>query len=117
MFQPQEISRNEWLDRLNGLKSTLDEIGKSENKDDWDRLAYFTNTLMAGHEETMLINAGFKWLSNTKVADSFGIEEWKIAYKGVEQSLKALLDTFYTLITLHLSKSPNAEQESAPFVR
>lgn len=101
MFQRPQLSREEWVAKLNEIREDITESYGSDRAT-WDRLTYFTKTLKMGVELRNLMEAGFKWFSNTKVADALDIDAARAMYLGSYNILLGLIETFEDVVNAQI---------------
>ena len=115
MFPRPQLSREDWVEKLKELRKTIEESFATDRAS-WDRLTYFTKTLGMGVELRNLIDAGFKWFSNTKVADSLDITATQEMYIGSYNSLLNLIMAFENLVDAQM-KADKSEQTLPDLMR
>lgn len=115
MFPRPQLSREDWVEKLIKLREAIEESFTADRAK-WDRLTYFTKTLGMGVELRNLLEAGFKWFSNTKVADSLDITATEAMYVGSYNALLHLILTFENVVDAQM-KADKSEQTLPDLMR
>lgn len=110
MFQRPQLSREEWIVKLGEIREEITESYEADRAT-WDRLTYFTKTLSMGVELRNLMEAGFKWFSNTKVADALDIAATREMYLGSYNILLGLIETFEAVVNAQIKGEGNTVEQ------
>ena len=112
-FQKPKFTREQWVEQLDKLGDEIREIF-NDDRSTWDRLTYFSKTLSIGVEMKHLLEAGFKWFSNTKVAESLDKETGEAMYVGSYNSLINLIETFQDVVDAQIRAEKSDDEIPAP---